>query len=189
VNSLRQRLAPHAARALVAAALLASAGAAARGLGGPEQPGVRRGTLAEIRGFKRVALLVIRTQTVDARDPARVAVETYRRALSDAPPRLHVSGHRAAARRLNKYIRKYRSISAVKSADEADFVIIIHVTRVRGSFIPAEPYVFGKLFVIARASGADRRPPVLWESKGHDSRIDDALGDFLKALKTARGEK
>jgi hypothetical protein len=176
-----------AARALSAAVLLATAAAAVPPA--PDQAGVVRGSLAEIRGLRRVALLVSRTQTVDARDPALVAVEHYERAAAGTAIRPHVGGHRAAARLVNKYIRKYRSMTAVPSVAEADFVLVFNVLRVRGSFIPAEPYIFGKLFVVARAPGPGQPPRVVWESKGNDARLDDAVGDFLKALKAARGER
>jgi len=168
-----------------AAAVLA---AAAGGVAAPEGAGVVRGSLADIRGLRRVALLVTRTQTVDARDPALAAVKHYERAVAGAAARPHASGHRAVARQLNKYIRKYRSMTAVPSAAEADFVIVFNVLRVRGSFIPDEPYIFGKLFVV-RAPAPGQRPRVVWESKGHDARLDDAVSSFIKELKATRGER
>jgi hypothetical protein len=185
------------ARALVTASLLALACAAAAGASGARrqegearrQEELRRGSVADLRDRRRAALLVVRTQTVDARDPAIVAVELYRQAAGGMGARPHVAGHRAVARQLNKYIRKHRSLTAVKSAAEADFVLVFNVLRVRGSFIPDEPYIFGKLFVIARGTQADPRPSVVWESKGYESRIDKALGDFLKALRAVRGER
>lgn len=184
---LRLRVLSAAARALCAASLLALAAA-----GVPRaavEAEVRRGTLADLKGGRRVALIVTRGQTVDARDPALVAAETYEKAAGGEAVRPHVAGHRAVARQFNKYIRKYRSATLVKSAAEADFVLIFNVLRVRGSFIPDEPYIFGKLFVVARGTPADPRPTLVWESKGHESRIDKALGEFIKALRKARGER
>jgi len=175
-------------RALAAAALLA-AFVAADGAGAADDAAVARGSLADIRSLRRVALLVTRTRTVDARDPARVAVEHYERAAAGEPTRPHAGGHRAVARQLNKYIRKYRSMTAVPSAAEADFVIIFNVLRVRGSFIPNEPYIFGKLFVVARPPAPGQPPRLVWESRGHDARLDDAVNGFIKALKAARGER
>ena len=176
----------HAARALAAAAVLALT-ASAHGRA-PDEEGVGRGSLADIRALRRVALIVSSSPTVDARDPARVAVEHYERAVAGSATRPHAGGHRALARRLNKYIRKYRSITAVPSAAEADFVIVFNVLRVRGSFIPDEPYIFGKLFVV-RAPAPGQRPRVVWESKGHDARLDDAVSSFIKELKATRGER
>jgi hypothetical protein len=176
-----------AARALVVASLLALFCAAATGA--PEGAEVRRGSVADLRESRHVALLVIRTRTVDARDPALVAVETYSKAVEGVGAGPHSAGHRAIARQLNKYIRKYRSLGAVKRVAEADFVIVFNVLRVRGSFIPDEPYIFGKLFVVARGTPNDPRPSVVWESKGNESRVDKAVGDFLKALRAARGER
>jgi hypothetical protein len=180
-----------AARSLLAASLLllARAGSPAQEAAQAPPADAPRGSLADISQRRRVALLVTRTRTVDARGPTVVAVESYRQAVEGAVPPAHPAGHHAAARRLNKYIRKYRSMSAVRTYAQADFVLVFNVLRVRSSFIPDEPYIFGKLYVIARGSAADPRPRIVWESKGHESRVDSAVGDFLKALKAARGEK
>lgn len=186
MNEHRERRATRA-RLLAGVALLACL--AAPGAGAAGQADEPRGSLAEIRERRRVFLLVSRTQTVDVRDPAHAAVTGYLRMLAGEPPRSHAGGHRAVARRLNKYINKYRSMSAVESPAEADFVVVFNVMRTRRSFIPEEPYVFGKLFVIARATGPGARPRVVWESEGFESRVDDAVDDFLKALKSLRGEK
>lgn len=182
----RCRFSGGAARALVTVGLLAAVAAAGQRAPAGE---VSRGPLSDVRALRRVALLVSRTQTVDARDPAQIAVEQYGRALAGSGPRTHAPAYRAVARRLNKYIRKYRSMTAVQSAAEADFVIVFNVLRVRGSFIPDEPYIFGKLFVVARAPDPARPPRVVWESEGYESRLEDAVGDFLKALRAARGER
>jgi hypothetical protein len=182
VRETRQRRTP-ALLALAFAALLALAHAA------PAQTTAQRGHISEIKGRRRVALLVSRAQTVDARDPARAALEGYRRALAGSPPRPHAAGHRAAAHQLNKYIRKYGSMTAVETIEEADFVVIFNVLRARRSFVPDEPYIYGQLFVIARpeADGAPHR--IVWESEGNDTSLDNAIGDFLKALRAVRGEK
>jgi len=185
VNQRRQQHAPTLARALAAAALFALPAA----LHAPAQAPAARGPLSEIKDRRRAALLVSRAHTVDARDPSRAALDSYRRALAGDPPRPHAAGYRSAARGLNKYIRKYRSLSAVDTVGEADFVILFNVLRARRSFIPEEPFVFGKLFVIARPTVAGTPPRVVWESEGDESSVEDALGDFLKALRALRGER
>jgi hypothetical protein len=184
VNEPRQRHTPSRARRLAAAALLTLAAACAA-----SAQTVLRGHISELRERRRVALLVSRTQTVDAREPARSALDGYRRALDGTPPRPHAAAHRGVARRVNKYIREYRSLTAVETVAEADFVIIFNVLRVRRSFVPDEPYVFGQLFVIARPTGNGAPPLIVWESEDNDGSLDDAVNDFLKALKDVRGER
>lgn len=179
-------------RALICSALLAcGAGAGPRAAAG-QRPYARdvavpRATLEAVKGFRRLALLVSRALVVDARDPALVALEDYRRALDGRAPRQHDAAARRVADKLNKYIRKYRSASAVESLSEADLILVFKVTGQRRSAIPGDPFVWGKLFVIAL--GPDRAPRVVWESEGDDSNPEDATGDFIKAFRAARGEK
>lgn len=148
---------------------------------------VPRGTLEDVKGFRRVALLVSRALVVDARDPALVAVEDYRRALDGRAPRQHDAAARRVAEKLNKYIRKYRSSTAVEDLAHADLVLVFKVTGQRRSAVPGDPFVWGKLFVIAL--GPDRTPRIVWESEGDSTNPEDATADFVKALRTARGEK
>jgi hypothetical protein len=148
---------------------------------------VARGSLAEVRNGRRIALLVSKSLVVDARDPALGALEDYRKALMGSPPRPHVAAYRQLAQKLNKYIRKYRSTTAAASVAEADFIIVFRVAGQRASVIPGDPFVWGKMYVLAVAG--ERGPRVVWESEGDISRVEDATGDFIKALKTVRGEK
>ena len=148
---------------------------------------VPRGTLEDVKGFRRLALLVSRALVVDARDPALVALEDYRRALGGNAPRQHDAAARRVADKINKYIRKYRSSTAVEDLADADLVLVYKVTGQRRSALPDDPFLWGKLFVIAVAP--DRAPRVVWESEGDDKNPEDATGDFIKALRNARGEK
>ncbi len=151
------------------------------------EPRVPRGPLWEVTGARRVALLVSKSLVVDAREPALAAIEDIRRALAGSPPRLHVPGARLIASRLNKYIRKSRMMTAAESYDEADLFIVFQVTGQRPSAIPTEPFVWGKMYVIA--VGADRAARVVWESESDDVAAEEAAEDFLKAYRSARGEK
>jgi hypothetical protein len=178
-------------RALLCLALLAGGAGWPRAAAG-QKPYARdetvpRGTLEGVKGPRRVALLVSRALVVDARDPALVALEDYRRALGGDPPRQHDAAARRVADRINKYIRKYRSATAVESLAEADLILVFKVTGQRRSALPTDPFLWGKLFVIAL--GADRAPRVVWESEGDDKNPEDATGDFVKALRNARGER
>jgi hypothetical protein len=148
---------------------------------------VPRGGLEGVQGLRRIALLVSRALVVDARDPALIALEDYRRALAGRAPRQHDAAARRVAEKINKYIRKYRSSTAVESLSDADLVLVFKVTGQRRSAIADDPFVWGKLFVIA--VGPDLAPRVVWESEGDDKNPEDATGDFVKALRNARGEK
>lgn len=146
-----------------------------------------RGTLESVQGLRRMALLVSRAMVVDARDPALVALEDYRHALDGHAPRQHDAAARRVADKVNKYIRKYRSATAVDDLPDADLILVFKVTGQRRSALPEDPFIWGKLFVIAL--GPDRTPRIVWESRGDDTNPEDAAGDFLKALRNARGEK
>ncbi|HEX8283429.1 MAG TPA: hypothetical protein VF588_08745 [Pyrinomonadaceae bacterium] len=148
---------------------------------------VPRGPLWEVTGRRRVALLVSKSLVVDAREPALAALADYRRALAGDPPRLHAAGARLIAAKLNKYIRKSRMMSAAEDYAEADLILVFKVTAQRRSAIPTEPFVWGKLYVIAL--GADRAARVVWESEGDQTPAEEAAEDFLKAYRAARGEK
>ncbi|MBV9924412.1 MAG: hypothetical protein JOZ96_05170 [Acidobacteria bacterium] len=177
--------------ALLCLALLSCAGGrpAAFALQGAytRDESVPRGALADVKGLRQVALLVSRALVVDARDPALVALEDYRRALGGNAPRQHDAAARRVADKVNKYIRKYRTATAVDDLSEADLVLVFKVTSQRRSALPEDPFIWGKLFVIAL--GPDRTPRVVWESQGEDTNPEDATGDFIKAFRNARGEK
>lgn len=151
---------------------------------------VPRGTLEGLRGLgraTRIALLVSRALVVDAREPALVALEDYRRALDGRAPRQHDAAARRVADKVNRYIRKYRSSTAVESLSDADLILVYKVTGERRSAIADDPFVWGKLYVIA--VGADRSPRLVWESDGDDANPEDATNSFLKALRAVRGER
>jgi hypothetical protein len=154
-----------------------------RGEGSP----VIRGSLDEVKGRHRVVLLISKSLVVDARDPALGALEDYRKTLEGSPPRTHFAAYRRIAQKLNKYIRKYRSITATTNFTEAELVIVFRVTGQRTSIITGELFVWGKMYVLAVGGG--RVPHVIWESRGDQSHVEDATDDLIKALKGARGEK
>src|SRR5919206_3524462 len=130
---------------------------------------VLRGSLEEIKGRQRVALLVSRSLVVDARDPARVAVDDYRKALAGSPPRTHTPALREIAQKLNKYILKYRSATATEEIADANLVVLFKVTAHRPS---AGAFAWGKMYVLA--VGRDHTPRVVWESSGDNTSAGDA---------------
>jgi hypothetical protein len=148
---------------------------------------VVRGSLEEVQGRRSLALLVSKSLVVDARDPALVAVEDYRRAARGAPLRQHAAAARQIASKLNKYILKYQSVGAASGIADADLVVVFKVTAQRASGLPGQPFVWGKMYVLAL--GRDRLPRLVWESSGDESTASGAADDFIKALRAARGEK
>jgi hypothetical protein len=154
-----------------------------------DETSVERGSLAEIKDKRSVMLLVGRSLSVDARTPAKVSAEDVQRALEDPRARTHLSAYRIIGRKLNKYIRKYESLTSVETRTDAQFYIIFKIMQERRSFIDNQPYSYGKLFVVLPGGGEARRPRVLWESKGEMMLAEDAASDLIKALKELRGEK
>ncbi|HEX7956723.1 MAG TPA: hypothetical protein VF508_07270 [Pyrinomonadaceae bacterium] len=140
-----------------------------------------------MKGRRRILLLTSKALVIDARDPARVALEDYRRALAGTPPRQHNASARLIAGRVNKYIRKYMTATAADGPADADLVLVFKVTAQRPSLLTGHPYVWGKMFVVAVYP--DGSPRVVWESEDDDEQADRAADDFLKALRAARGEK
>ncbi len=194
MTKTRQTYKPFGASLVLAAAFAAgvftppaSATQAPRQRAEVREPRVPRGPLWEVTGPRRVALLVSKSLVVDAREPALAAIEDIRRALAGSPPQLHAPGARLIASRLNKYIRKSRMMTAAQDYAEADLFIVFKVTRQRRSAIPTEPFVWGKMYIIA--VGSDRTARVVWESETDEEAAEEATEEFLKAYRSARGEK
>lgn len=150
---------------------------------------IPRVPLDEIKNKKHVLLLVTKSAVIDVRDPARVAVDDYMRAMREDELKFHGSAFRTIAGRLNRYIRRYRSLSAVTKAKEAEFIIIFKVMKETASFIPAQPFARGKMFVVMHGTPEDPRPRIVWESKGDLRLAETATDDFIKALRTLRQER
>ncbi len=145
-----------------------------------------RGSLAEVSGKRRILLLVARATALDARDPQRPIIE---RALRADPQenRRHRLAFNELAAKLNKYIRKYQSIGATDRLAEADFIIFFNLLEYRR--ILYRPYPYGELYVIAKGAPGGQTPPhVVWKSK-KVQHATDAIGDLIKELRTARGER
>lgn len=153
----------------------------------PSEASVERGTLAEIRNRRSVMVLVGKSLSVDARVPAGVSDEDVRGALSDRRARTHMGAYRVIASRLNKYVRKYRSLTAVETRADADIYVVFRVAREVPSFVEGHPFSYGKMFVVTSDEG--RPPRLLWESSGTMKLAEDATGELIRALKEARGER
>lgn len=152
-----------------------------------QSPVIEGNALEEIRD-KRSALLVVfksRVFNVDADDRERAIIDDVLKADPEPKGRYRWV-YSQMARKLNKYIHKYNSLTPAKTLSEADYVIFFNVVEFRR--ILDTPYAYGELFVIVKGLPQDRKPPhVVWRAKKM-LIAEDAIGDLIKDLKNLRGE-
>ncbi|HVF27041.1 MAG TPA: hypothetical protein VM943_02295 [Pyrinomonadaceae bacterium] len=144
------------------------------------------GSLAEVRDKRRVLLLTGRSNTVDVRDAAKTALEAADRMAANGRSRHHLS-YFIIAQKLNKYIRKYKSMAAVEDTAEAEFIIVFNVLEMRRSLGSIYPY--GELFVISNDRETGQPSRILWQTEKNLVWAEEAAGQLIKALKATRGEK
>jgi hypothetical protein len=90
------------------------------------------------------------------------------------------------ARKLNKYISKYGSLSPARDLSDAEYVIFFNVVEFRR--ILNSIYPWGELFVIVKGSPQESKPPrIVWRAKKMMVAVD-AIDDLVKALKALHGE-
>ncbi|HEX5709589.1 MAG TPA: hypothetical protein VFX96_20085 [Pyrinomonadaceae bacterium] len=156
--------------------------------GGHEDGEISRDSFPEVREMRRVMLVATKSLTVDTRGPARgVLEEVFRRPARQL--RRHDYAYSVIGKRLNRYIRRHRSMTAVESLSEADFVIVFKVLNEQPSFIASEPHIYGEMFVILNRTEARARPVIVWWTKHNQTSLEDAVDDFLDDLRELRGEK
>ena len=144
-------------------------------------------SLAEVRDKRNVLLVVFKSRVIDV-DPGdreRGIIEDVLK--SDPVPKGRYRWvYSQLASKLNKYMRKYRSLSAAKELSEADYVIFFNVVEFRRILNTIYPY--GELFVIVKGSPETLKPPrVVWKAR-KVLFAEDAIGDLIKDLKALRGE-
>lgn len=143
------------------------------------------GSLDELRNRRRVLLLVQRSNVVDSRGITRTILSEAYKAGPDARAR-YPRVYNSIARKLNKYIRKYRSVSAVQNVSEADFIIFFNLLEYRRPL--GFPYPYGEMFVILNEKSSDKQPRIIWRSRKSSMWVEDAAEDLIRDLKNARGE-
>ena len=156
------------------------------GVSAVSQEAVANGnSLEEIRDKHNALLVVFKSRILDANDRERAIIEDVLKA-DPQPKGRYRWVYNQLARKLNKYMQKYGSLSAAKELSQADYVIFFNVVEFRRILDVHYPY--GELFVIVKGSPATLKPPrVVWKAK----RIlyaEDAMGDLIKDLKIMRGE-
>ena len=143
------------------------------------------GSLAELRNRRRVLLLVRRSGVVDSRGGAETILKEALAAEANVSRRYpHV--YNSIARELNKYMRKYQSISGVKQAADAEFIIFFNLLEYRKPL--GDPYPYGEMFVILNDTAQGRRPRIIWKTRKRSVWVEDAVKDLIRDLKTFRGE-
>ena len=142
-------------------------------------------SLQEVRDKRNVLLIVFKSRVIDAGDRDGAILDDVLRA-DPIPKGRYRWVYTQLAKKLNKYIQKYRSLSAARELSEADYVIFFNVVEFRR--ILNTPYPYGELFVIVKGSPEELKPPrVVWRAR-KVLFAEDAIGDLIKDLKAVRGE-
>lgn len=149
----------------------------------PELP--TSNSLTEVRDKHNALLIVFKSQVIDASDRESAIIDDVLHA-DPVPKGRYRWVYTQLAKKLNKYISKYKSLSAARGLSEADYVIFFNVVEFRR--ILNTPYPYGELFVIVKGSPEELKPPrVVWRAK-KVLVAEDAIGDLIKDLKAVRGE-
>ena len=142
-------------------------------------------SLAEVRDKRNVLLIVFKSRVLDVTDRERAIIEDVLKADPQPKGRYRWVYSQLAAK-LNKYMKKYRSLSAATELSDADYVIFFNVVEFRRILNTVYPY--GELFVIVKGSPETLKPPrVVWKAR-KVLFAEDAIGDLIKDLKAIRGE-
>ena len=142
-------------------------------------------SLAEVRDKHNVLLMVFKSRVIDAGDRDGAIIEDVLKA-DPRPKGRNRWVYSQLAAKLNKYIRKYKSLSAATELSEADYVIFFNVVEFRSILNTSYPY--GELFVIVKGSPETLQPPrVVWKAR-KVLIAEDAIGELIKDLKAVRGE-
>lgn len=143
------------------------------------------GTISELRDKQRAWLVVFKSRVVDAGNAEKAIIEDVLKA--EAQPRgRYRYVYNELAHKLNKYIRKYGSLTSARNLAEAEYVIFFNVVEFRR--ILNAVYPWGELFVIVKGSPQESKPPrIVWRARKM-MVASDAIGDLVDALKALRGE-
>ena len=142
-------------------------------------------SLVEVRNKRTALLMVFKSRVLDISDREQAIIDDVLKADPNPKGRYRWV-YSQLAKKLNNYMRKYRSLSAATDLSDADYVIFFNVVEFRRILNTIYPY--GELFVIVKGSPESLKPPrVVWRAK-KVLFAEDAIGDLIKDLKTMRGE-
>lgn len=143
------------------------------------------GQFSELRDKQRALLVVFKSRVISVDNRDRAIIEDVLKA-DPRPKGRYRFVYYDLAQKLNKYIRKYKSLSSADDLTDAEYVIYFNVVEWRHILNAMYPY--GELFVIVKGSPKDLKPPrIVWRAK-KIMVSTDAIGDFIKDLKALRGE-
>jgi len=142
-------------------------------------------SLSEVRDKHSALLVVFKSRVLDAADRERAIIDDVLKADPNPKGRYRWV-YSQLAKKLNKYIHKYKSLTAANELSDADYVIFFNVVEIRS--ILNTPYPYGELFVIMKGSPESLKPPrVVWKAR-KVLFAEDAISDLIKDLKAIRGE-
>ncbi|HEU4930465.1 MAG TPA: hypothetical protein VFT48_00220 [Pyrinomonadaceae bacterium] len=142
-------------------------------------------SLEEVRNKHSALLVVFKSNVLDVSDRERAIIDDVLKADPNPKGRYRWV-YSQLARKLNKYIEKYKSLTAARELSAADYVIFFNVVEFRTILNTRYPY--GELFVIVKGSPETLRPPrVVWRAR-KVLNAEDAIGDLIRDLKAVRGE-
>ncbi len=144
-----------------------------------------RNSLAEVRVKKRALLLVFRSGVIDTEDNERALIELA--LTADPQSKRYRLTYDLIAQRLNRYIKKYKSMTAAAQLGDADYIIFFNLLEYRRILNATYPY--GELFVIVKGDPSVQQPPrVVWKSK-KVQWAGDAVRDLIKEFRILRREE
>ena len=150
-----------------------------------QSPVSNENSLEEVRDKRNALLMVFKSRVLDVTDRERAIIDDVLRADPEPKGRYRWV-YSQLARKLNKYIHKYNSLTPARALSDADYVIFFNVVEFRRILDTNYPY--GELFVIVKGSPEKLKPPrVVWRAK-KVLFADDAIGELIRDLKTLRGE-
>jgi hypothetical protein len=142
-------------------------------------------SLAEVRNLQSALLVVFKSRVLELQDRERAIIQDVLKAEPE-PKGRNRWAYNIIAGKLNKYIRKHKSLIPARVLSEADYVIYFNVVEFRRILYTYYPY--GELFVIVKGSPEKLKPPrVVWRTKKM-LFAEDAIGELIKDLKILRGE-
>lgn len=143
------------------------------------------GSFSELLDKRRALLVVFKSRVISVENRDRAIIEDVLKA-DPSPKGRYRWVYAQLASKLNKYIRKYQSLSSADGLADAEYVIYFNVVEFRRILNAHYPY--GELFVIVKGSPQELKPPrIVWRAKKMMVSTD-AIGDLIKDLKALRGE-
>ena len=147
--------------------------------------GLVTGSLTELRTKRHVFLMVRRSAVLDTRGRAEsILKEVYR--PDPLTTQRFARTYNTIAGKLNKYMGKYKSISAARDISEAEFIVYFNLIEYRSTF--GQPYPYGEMFVILNDRSGVNGPHIIWKTRKSPIWAEDAIKELIRDLKATRGE-